>query len=211
MIHRKDAHLPWRWLADRRDGALDAARAAEADAHLVGGCALCAARDRTVRRLVAAVAAGPLESPPADADRRARAVYALRRRAPRVRDALDVTVGVLVVDQRSDLALALRSPGDETRRLLWDVGGWDVDASVVLRGGRADLLAQVVPPGDEPSVRLGGEVRAVRGRRTVATSPVAPDGRFTFRGLPCGAWVFEGRVASPLGDRAFVLPLVVLE
>jgi hypothetical protein len=220
---RRDEHLPWRWLADRHDGALGADDAAEADLHLASGCARCTARDRTLRRLVAAVAAGPLERPPAAADRRARALFSAWRDAPASGGAV---VGVLVADTRPELATSLRAGADDTRRLLWDVGGWDVDASVVLYDGRADLLGQVLRAGDRPDAVLVGEVRAFRGRRAVAAVPIRADGRFTFRGLACGAYVFEGRVreeesagaaapaASPREDggieRAFVLPLVVL-
>lgn len=205
MIHRTDEHLPWRWLADRRDGVIAPARAVEADAHLATECRCCRARESSVRRVVAAVAAGALERPPAAADRRVVAAFASVRGVAR-RPAADVLFGALVLDQQCDLALAMRSDGADSRRLLWSLPGYEIDASLVAESGRCDVLGQIVPSGDEPGAAMSGEVRAVRGRRTIATAPVAPDGRFTFRGLPAGPQTFEGTVEG----RAFVLPPVVL-
>jgi hypothetical protein len=205
VIHRTDDHVPFRWLADRADGLLPAGPAGEADAHLASGCAPCRARDRSVRRLVAAIAAGPLETPPAAADRRVVSAF-VRSRAPRAAD-LDALFGTLVLDQRADLLMAVRSSGADVRRLLWTVGAWEVDASVVASGAGTDLLGQAVRAEETGDGAVTGEVRARRGRRVAATAPVAADGRFTFRGLAPGAWTLEG----VLDGRAFVLPLLVLD
>lgn len=204
MIARRTPHLPFRWLADRRDGTLSAPRTAEADEHLATGCRLCAARSETVRRLVAAVAAGPLDRAPAAVDRRVVALYDTHR-APR---ADDVLVGALVADighgVAPDLALSLRAAPDGPRRLLWRAGVYEIDAMVVPREGRADLLGQVVADSGRP---VAGIVRASRGPRTLAASALAADGRFTFRGLAAGPVVLEGT----LDGRAFVLPLLALD
>lgn len=203
MIHRTDDHLPWRWLADHADGLLAPAQAGAARDHLAAGCSRCCARDRSVRRMVAAIGAGPLDAPPASADRRVVALF------PRLRSALrpqsGVLFGALVLDQRADLLLAVRSGAPDGRRLLWTVGDYEIDASVVGSEGRIDVLGQVVRADGDAAVT--GEVRVVRGRRAVAASRVAADGRFTFRALSAGACVVEGT----LDGRAFSLPLLVLD
>ena len=219
MIHATDGHIPFRVLADRRDGTLAPSRAAGVEAHLATGCAQCVARDGNLRRIVTAVAAGALETPPAAADRRVVALFpkvaAAFRRTADGSSRERTLVGTLVSDRRFDAAFdaefatsyALRAADDGARRLLWALGSYEVDASVVGRGATADVLGQVVPLDDAPDAQLSGEVHAVRGRRAVQSSSIETDGRFTFRGLAPGAYVFEGAVDG----RPFILPLVVLE
>lgn len=204
MIRRRDVHLPWRWLVERADGTLAAGAAAESEQHLASGCARCAAADRTVRRLRAALAAGPLEPPPAVADRR---VLEMIRRLRAARDRAGVLVATLVLDRRADGAPALRSATDEARRLLWTMPGYEVDASVVGGPDGTDLLGQVVPEGDTPGAAVAGAVRALRGGRTIGRTTLAADGRFTFRNLPRGVLVLEGTVDG----HAFVLPEFAVE
>jgi len=204
MIRRRDVHLPWRWLVERADGALAATASAETEAHLASGCDRCTRADRVVRRLRAAVAAGALESPPAVADRR---VLEMIRRLRAARDAADVLVATLVLDRSPDEALSLRGAAPEERRLLWTMPGYEIDASVVASARGADLLGQIVPEDDTLGSAMDGEVRVLRGRRVVASARVAPDGRFTFRGLPRGVVEIEGVARG----QAFVLPGFVVE
>ena len=204
MIRRRDVHLPWRWLVERADGALAAAASAESEAHLASGCGRCTHADRVVRRLRAAVAAGPLDAPPAVADRR---VLEMVRRLRAARDADDVLIATLVLDRRPDEALSLRAAAPEERRLLWTMPGYEIDASVVATARGADVLGQIVPEEDAAGTPMDGEVRARRGRRVVAYSRVAPDGRFTFRSLARGLVEIEGVARG----QAFVLPGFVVE
>lgn len=209
MIHRHDVHPPFRWFVEMHDGRLDTARAAEMREHLASGCARCGAQHDGVRRMVAAIAAGPVAKAPPHVDRRVLGALAKARRttcraASRDPSAL---VGSLVIDSRPELALSLRAPGDGTRHLLWTVGPWELDASVVSREGRADVLGQVVPTGDDFAPAPTGEVRIVRGRRIVRRALVASDGRFTFRNVEPGPCVLDGI----LDGRPFSLPPVVID
>jgi len=204
MRRRRDAHLPWRWLVERADGTLTPADAAESDRHLAAGCATCAAADAAVARLRAALAAGPLETPPAVADRR---VLEFVRRLRDAASRRDVLVGTLVLDRRADEALALRSSASEARRLLWTMPGYEVDASLVPARRGADLLGQLVPDDDRPDAATAGEVRLLRGGRVVARSALAADGRFTFRGVARGLVEIEGVVDGV----PFLLPGVVVD
>jgi hypothetical protein len=208
MIHRHDEHIPFRWMADRADGTLDAARTAECDAHLAEPCAACSARFANVREMLATIRAGTLEEPPHALDRRVVALFAANRPGTSWAPA-DALVGALASDFTADLGYAMRSGAATSRRLLWTVGDYELDAAVTPAGAGLDVLAQVVPLGDSADA-LGGRVRAVRGRRAVAESAIAPDGRFTFRGLRPGGYTFEGEIAAAGAGRAFVLPMVVL-
>lgn len=218
MIHRHDEHIPFRWMADRADGTLDAARAAECDAHLAEPCASCSARFANVQSMLDVIRAGTLEEPPHTLDRRVVALFAENRPgtswAPE-----EALVGALMSDFTADLGYAMRSGAAASRRLLWTVGEYELDAAVAPVGAGLDVLAQVVPAGDVPGdAVLAGRVRAVRGRRAVAEASIESDGRFTFRGLKPGGYTFEGEIAcagassseAPGAARPFVLPMVVL-
>lgn len=222
MIHRHDEHIPFRWLADRADGTLDPARVAECDAHLAEPCAPCSARFENVKSMLDVIRAGTLEEPPHTLDRRVVALFAENRPgtswAPE-----EALVGALMSDFTADLGYAMRSGAATSRRLLWTVGEYELDAAVTPAGAGLDVLAQVVPlgsdaehvPGDAVSDgTLAGRVRAVRGRRAVAEASIESDGRFTFRGLKPGGYTFEGEIASAGAAsgaaRPFVLPMVVL-
>jgi hypothetical protein len=204
MTTSPEVHVPWRRLVDRRDRRLSPRLAAVADAHLATGCAACAADVRAIEELVAAISAGPLDAPPRRAESAAVGLYrdtylAFGAEAERV-------IGVLILD---DLVAAttLRDAAAEMRRLLWRVGEYEVDASLVSHAGRTDVLAQVVPGGDDPDARVSGFV-ALRGERGVRVrAPIAPDGRFTFRALASGVYTIEGRVDS----LRFVLPPLHVE
>lgn len=205
MLHRRDIHVPFRWLVDLRDGTLSGARAQEAREHLGRGCVRCTARAARIERVIAAVAAGALERPPAAVLRRA--LDAVRAACPPdARPAPGVVLGRLLIDQRASYAATLRdSPGD-TRRLLYLVGEHEVDAAVVVRGGRSDLLGQFLAAGDDPDRAVEGHVvlRATSGREH--RTELLPDGRFTLRGIRGGTYVLAGRVAG----LAFELPALRL-
>jgi hypothetical protein len=214
MIHRHDEHIPFRWMADRADGTLDAVRAAECDAHLAAACAPCVKRFANVREMLDVIRAGTLDEPPHALDRRVVALFAENRPgtswAPD-----DALVGALSSDFTADLGYAMRSGAATSRRLLWTVGEFELDAAVTPSGAGLDVLAQVVPLGDAAGDdALAGRVRAVRGRRAVAEASIESDGRFTFRGLKPGGYTFEGEIACvgavSGAARPFVLPMVVL-
>lgn len=204
MTTSSEVHVPWRRLVDRRDRRLSPRLAAAADEHLATGCAACAADVRAIDELVAAIASGAPDGPPSRAEQAAIGLYrdtylAFGAEADRV-------VGVLLLDDVA-AAVSLRDAAAETRRLLWRVGDYEVDASLVSHAGGTDVLAQVVPGGDDPDARVSGFV-ALRGERGVrARAAIAPDGRFTFRALVAGVYTLEGRVDS----LSFVLPPLHVE
>jgi hypothetical protein len=204
MTTSPEVHVPWRRLVDRRDRRLSPRLSAVADAHLATGCAACAADVRTIEELVAAISAGPLDAPPRRAESAAVGLY--RDTYLAFGAEVERVVGVLILD---DLVAGatLRDAAAEMRRLLWRVGEYEVDASLVSHAGRTDVLAQVVPGGDDPDARVSGFV-ALRGERGVRVrAPIAPDGRFTFRALASGVYTIEGRVDS----LRFVLPPLHVE
>jgi hypothetical protein len=114
-------------------------------------------------------------------------------------------VGTLVADVPFD-AFAVRGDAADCRRLLWSLGDWELDAQVIPANGASDVLAQIVPVAPAAAPTCGGAVRARRGGRAVAEARVLADGRFTFRGLRPGPYVFEGEI----GEQPFVLPVVVV-
>jgi hypothetical protein len=192
-------HPPLRWFADRADGLLAPARAAELDRHLATGCVPCVQRDEKLRAALGALRSGPLPPPPRDL----RAAAVRLAREARLRGALaraGAVVARLVFDGRAAPALALRSaPGDE-RRLLWTAGPWEVDACVVCGLRSADVLGQVVAHEDRAETLIG-ELVARSGRRT-RRAHLAADGRFALRDLAAGVWTAEVRV----GATTFSLP-----
>jgi len=111
------------------------------------------------------------------------------------------------MDSAPEFAGALRATEGETRRLLWRVGAYEVDASFVARPGGADLLAQVVPGGDDPETTVTGVVAVVGARGVRTSAPIEPEGRFTIRGLAPGVYTIEGSI----GATRFVLPPVHVE
>lgn len=203
MKNRNEGHARWRDLVDRRDGRLQPRQLTEVDSHLSAGCATCVHETVEIDRLVDAIAAGPLEPPPGDLERTALRLF----RETNVKFAEDLLVGVLLYDQPGEFAAAMRGANGETRRLLWRVGEYEVDASLVARTAGTDLLAQIVPGGDDPDAEVTGTV-AARSERGVRTSArVQRDGRFTFRGLAPGVYTLEGRVDA----FRFVLPPLHIE
>lgn len=205
MQTRPEPHVAWRRLVDRHDRRLSPRLASAAEAHLASGCATCATDARLVERLIAAIGDGPLEAPPRAAEREAAAL--LRSTYLAFAQDAGLVVGVLLLDRTDESAALLRAAAGETRRLLWTVGGYEVDASLVARAGGTDVLAQIVPGGDDPDARVAGEVAARRGDAVTARAAIAPDGRFTFRALARGLYTFEGRVDG----MRFVLPPLHVE
>ena len=200
-----EPHVAFRRLVDRRDGRLPPTLAARVDGHLGAGCAVCRDEADSIERLIAAIEAGPPEAPPA---RLLSAAIRLFREsfADFARD-VDCVFGVLLLDRTDEFAAALRSAPGETRHLLWRVGDYEVDASLVARTGGIDVLAQIVPGGDDPDAVVVGTVAARDAGGVRARARVAADGRFTFRGLPAGVYTLEGRVDS----FQFVLPPIRVE
>ena len=210
----RDDHLPLRWLADRRDGRLSPRRAAVADAHLGSGCRRCEQRARRLDRIVRALAAAEPEMPPEREEIRAIALLA-ELRPPWEEPAPGFLDGELLLDQRMELAAALRSAPGEARRLLWAFGRYELDASVVTGPAGADLLGQVVPPGDDPAAQVEGRVWAIAHGARVAEAALAQDGRFTFRRMPRGACTIEGEIQGEIDGNVegvrFRLPPLVVE
>ncbi len=210
MTTRPDGHVSWRRLLDRRDGRdgrLTSVRAAAASAHLAEGCAACAGEADAIERLVAAIAEGPPDEPPRRAVDSAIRVYR-ESCAAFLRDEGEV-LGVLILDSIGEFAepaASLRADASEVRRILWRVGEYEVDASVVGRPGGADLLGQMVPGGDDPAANVTGEVSVRGGRGVRARTKIESDGRFTLRGLLPGVYTIEGRADA----MRFVLPPVYL-
>jgi hypothetical protein len=200
---RDEGHARWRDLVDRHDGRLGSRQLAAVSSHLAHGCASCVHDCAEIELLVEAIAAGPLDTPPASLDRTVLRLF----RETNVRLTEDLLIGVLLYDQPGEFVAAMRGTSGETRRLLWRVGDYEVDASLVARASGTDLLAQIVPGGDDPDAEVTGVV-AARSERGVRTSaPVQRDGRFTFRGLVPGLYTLEGRVDAV----RFVLPPIHIE
>jgi hypothetical protein len=200
MTTLSEPHVSWRRLVDRRDGRLAPSRLAQAERHLASGCGPCRATAATIDDLVGAIAEGALERPPIVAERAA--IRLFRDACASFGDLADRVLGVLIVDRSDEFVAALRAAPGETRRLLWRVGAYEVDASLVARDVGADVFAQILPDGDDPDATVAGVVSARRGGGTVAVAAIEPDGRFTFRGLARGVYSFEGRVDAT----RFVLP-----
>lgn len=205
MPPRDGSHPPLRWLADRADGKLPAARAAKLAAHLAGGCAACAAREAALARTISMIKAGPLPAPPKKLRRAASRLH-LQARIAAAFDTVRGVVARLVHDGRMAPALALRSaPGDE-RRMLWAMDHWEIDACLVTGARGSDLLGQILPLDETPQAIVQGEIAAQSGSN-LKHATLTPDGRFTFRGLPAGVWTMVGRV----GSTQFKIPAFVVE
>jgi hypothetical protein len=201
---RPAAHLPLRRLADLVDGKLSAARAAQVAEHLAGGCAECAAREEALRRTLGAMRAGPLPAPPRRLVRRAALAFAETRVVAAIAAAGRI-MARLVFDARTAGTLALRAAPGAERRLLWNVGGFDVDACIVTGERASDLLGQVVRE-DGEDAPLAGHVSACRRGASLRTA-LAADGRFVIRGIGAGTWTLVGRV----GRLEFAVPPFVVE
>jgi hypothetical protein len=197
-------HLRIRDLADRRDGTLGAAAAAEADLHLAAGCPECNEAAARVDALLSVMSDGPLAPPPRALVRDVVRMFKARKWA-RLLEAPGRLVAKLLLDQRLELVPALRSAAGATRRTLWSVGHHEVDACLVERPADADLLGQILPADDDGTADVEGDVVAFRQGRRVAESRLDRDGRFEFLGLAHGTYALVGRVngaeftLAPLG------------
>lgn len=198
-------HLRIRDLADLRDGRLEPSARSAAERHLASGCAECAAAAARVDGLLSVMRQGLLPLPPRAAVRDAVKLFRARKWANLLALPGRI-VAKLVLDQRMELVPALRSSPGSTRRTLWNVGRFELDACLVERAGDADLLGQVLPSDDEGAAGLTGEVVAHRDGRTVARAALDPDGRFEFLSIPHGTYALTGRVD---GDEFLLSPLGV--
>lgn len=196
-------HVRLRLLADRRDRLLSPARAAEVERHLATGCAECTEGAARLDRALVALAEGPLPEPPRAVVRDAVRLF----RAAKWAHLLAIPgriVAQLVFDQRLDVVPALRASGGGTRRMLWNVGRHELDASIVERRLDNDLAGQILPETDDGTSPVVGEVHAVRSGRTVAFATLDADGRFSFPRLPHGTYALVGRVG---GEEFVVAPI----
>jgi len=143
MIH-PDAE---RWIPFVGGNLGDAERRSLA-AHL-GSCAVCRQSEAAVRRMLAALQAGPLEEPPLGARERARAAFS----APELPAGLpDWTRSVarrfvrLVSDTLADphLAFAGTRGATEARRLRFEADDVELDVMVETRGDRRRVTAQLL-------------------------------------------------------------------
>lgn len=205
MARPPDAHPPLRWFADRHDRVLTRARAARLDAHLATGCAACAARDASLRRTIAALRAGPLAPAPRALVRGAVRAHRAARVAAAVASVRRV-VAELVLGGAPSPAFAMRAAEGDERRLLWTVGGWDVDVCVTTGARGADVLGQIVPRDEKDTLPIDADIAARSGAKLVRAR-VGADGRFALRSLAPGAWTLEGRVA----DTEFTTPPFAVE
>lgn len=188
-----DNHVRLRHLADRRDRRLSPLRAAEVENHLATGCAACTAAASRLDSALLAIAEGALPEPPRAVVRSAVRLY----RAAKWAQFLEVPgriLAQLVFDQRHEVVPALRSAGGATRRMLWNVGRHELDASIIERRTDSELAGQILPESDDGTSPVAGEVQAIRAGRTVAFSKLDADGRFTFSALPHGTYALVGRV-----------------
>jgi hypothetical protein len=200
----RDGHARIRDLADLRDGHLAGTRLAATASH-VAACGECAARSARVVRTLAAVAAGPLEAPPAAAVRSAARLFA-RAKWRKLFDMTAELVGRLVFDQRTALAPAIRGGAGEGRRVLWNLGAHELDLEIVTGGAATTIRGQILPAADAGDAVVRGSLTLWRDGAPVATTALDPEGAFVFRNLRSGTYAFAGAVEG----RSFrVMPVVV--
>ncbi|MCE9636757.1 MAG: hypothetical protein K8T90_13720 [Planctomycetes bacterium] len=206
---RNELHPRLRDLADLRDGRLTGTRTSAVKEHVGAGCDVCATASARFESAVAAIAEGPLPAPPRSVVRQAVHMFRAKKWAWLL-EAPGRIVASLVLDQRMELVPALRSSVGAERRMLWMVGDHELAACVVLRGGHAEIVGQILPAEDDGSSQVVGEIEAMRNGRSVAKIPLDADGGFALRGLSYGTYALLGRVdgaefvVAPLeiGDRA---------
>lgn len=202
------AHPSFRALADLADGVGSGPRDRHAAAHVAGGCADCARQVEELRALTGVLAAGPLPAPPAPSLRAARRLFAGARRRAAV-EALAGWVAHLVLDQRAAMAPALRAAQGEQRRLLFNVGPFELYCEVEPDGGSATLRGQFLT-GDAGAEPITGTValeREGRGAARSAHGPLDDDLAFVFGGVTPGSYVLTGEIAG----RPFCVPPFVVD
>jgi hypothetical protein len=190
---RDASHPSFRRLLDIVDELHSDPRVRAASAHVDAGCERCATEIDAIAVVRDALAAGPLLAPPRAVVRRASGLLA-RQRVRRGVEAVQRVLATLVLDGRMAAAPLLRSGGDG-RRLLWNVGGMELFATVV--GGRsgATLRAQLLP--DDPATPAPtGRVRVLCDGKVAARAQLDSDGEFVADGLRAGTYVIEGECGS---------------
>lgn len=203
----RDDHVRLRWLADRRDGRLHGARAAEVEAHLASGCAECAGSVARLDRTVTAFREGPLPEAPRALVRGARRLFVAQSWA-RVLAAPAELFARLLHDQRLEAVPALRSAVGSSRRMLWAVGAHELDLEIAAGPSGIDVRGQFLPADDDGTSRVEGSVTAWRDGRAVAAAALDDEGRFGIDGLPAGVYALTGEVAG----RSFrAMPIVLDE
>lgn len=199
----RDGHARIRDLADLRDGR-DARRSAATSEHVVG-CADCARTHVRLLRTLDAVAAGPLEAPPAAALRAATRLF-VETKWKRLFDQAAEFVGRLVFDQRTALVPAIRGGAGEGRRVLWNLGEHELDLEIVTGGAATTIRGQILPSSDAGDAVVRGSLTLWRDGTPVATTALDPEGSFVFQGLRSGTYAFAGAVEG----RSFrVMPVIV--
>ncbi len=163
MTRDTESHVSFRHLLDLHDGVLSGARSERARAHMASGCDDCVSLSDRIAWLLDALADAPLDGAPERDVRQAIALYH-EVHGSVVWPPDDVLFGTLVLDQREELAVAVRAAAGDTRRLLWTLaagdGGcaYEVDAVLVRRADGTDLLGQVLPATDDSGATLTGHV-----------------------------------------------------
>ena len=88
------------------------------------------------------------------------------------------------------------------------VGRHELAACVVLKGGHAEIVGQILPADDDGSTPVVGDIEALRNGRAVAKVHFDADGGFTLSGLAHGTYALLGRVD---GAEFVVAPLEIGE
>lgn len=190
-----------RWLADYVDGVLVGSRLSEVEAALSESETL--ARVEALRATIERIAEGPLDGPPSEVEAAAVGLFRAVHHDV-VWPPPGVFLGELVFDHADEL-VGVRS-GAETRRLLWTLPDFDVDASLVQTDLGVDLLGQFLALDPASAVELEGHVQLRDEDGRTHRAEVEPDGRFTFRGLARGLHRPSGHV---LGHEFVLTPVLV--
>jgi len=198
MRDTKREHPTWRRLVDHHDGVLSGTWRARTQAHLSGGCGPCEGALHEIATLQSAILAGPLPAPPKAALKRARRLFAARRVADAI-DRVRTLVGRLVFDQRTQLVPALRASSGTERRLLWNLGEYELFVTATRHAESWELQGQFLPSSGDPQAIPGGWVALRTGSGQEVLTDLDAQGVFLLTGLPAGAYALDAELDGVRG------------